>query len=178
MVVIIKPTYACNFRCKYCYLSNETKSSHRVFDAEFAKNVISQIKDFMQNTHRRRITIIWHGGEPLLWGIDNYREIFAFMEKEFVGIDLKNSIQTNLSLINEEYIDLFLRYNVHVGFSLDGIKKVHDSQRVDINGKGTFDTIMQKMVLCREKGLSVGCIVVGSRKHIGHISELDRKSVV
>lgn len=172
MTIILKPTYACNFRCKYCYLSNDTKSSHRVFNVEFAKNVVLQIKSYIQNTHRHRLTIIWHGGEPLLWGIDNYREIFAFMEKEFVGIDLKNSLQTNLSLINEEYIDLFLRYNVHVGFSLDGIKKVHDSQRVDINGKGTFDTIMQKMVLCREKGLSVGCIVVGSRKHIGHISEL------
>lgn len=172
MVVIIKPTYACNFRCKYCYLSNDTKSLHRIFDAEFAKNIILQIKDYMQNTRKRRLTIIWHGGEPLLWGIDNYREIFAFMEKELVGFDLKNSLQTNLSLINEEYIDLFLRYNVHVGFSLDGIKEIHDSQRVDINGKGTFGTIMQKVALCREKGLNMGCIVVGSRKHIGHISEL------
>lgn len=172
MVVIIKPTYACNFRCKYCYLSNDTKSSHRVFDAEFAKSFILQIKDYMQNTRRRRLTVIWHGGEPLLWGIENYREIFAFMESELAEIELKNSLQTNLSLITEAYIDLFLHYDVHVGFSLDGIKEIHDSQRIDVNGEGTFDTTMQKVALCREKGLNMGCIVVGSRKHIGRISEL------
>lgn len=172
MTIIIKPTYACNFRCKYCYLSNDTKSSHQVFDMAFAKDVIMQIKEYLDRTHRRKLTIIWHGGEPLLWGIENYKEIFAFMEQQLVGIDLKNSIQTNLSLINEEYIDLFLRYRVHVGFSLDGTKEIHDSQRLSVNRTGTFDIIMEKVALCKNNGLSIGCIVVGSKKHIDHIQEL------
>jgi len=174
MTIIIKPTYACNFRCKYCYLHNDTKSSHKAFDVHFAKGIILQIKEYLQNTCKRELTIIWHGGEPLLWGIANYREIFAFMEKELAGIDLKNSLQTNLSLMNEEYADLFLRYHVHVGFSLDGTKEINDSQRIGIDGEGTFDTIMEKVSLCKQKGLSVGCIVVGSKKHIGHIPELYR----
>lgn len=174
MTIIIKPTYACNFRCRYCYLSNDTKSSHEVFDINFAKKIILQIKEYLQNTRRRKLTVIWHGGEPLLWGIENYREIFAFMENELAGIDFKNSLQTNLSLISEEYVDLFLRYHVHIGFSLDGTNEIHDSQRVDISGKGTFDGIMEKVSLCKEKGLSVGCIVVGSKKHIGRIAELYR----
>ena len=173
MTIIIKPTYACNFRCKYCYLNNETKISRIAFDINFAKSIILQIKHIIPYIHtNKKITIIWHGGEPLLWGIDNYKDIFSYMEKELKGISYRNSIQTNLSLINDEYIDLFLKYNVHVGFSLDGTREINDSQRIDYLGNGTYDTIMEKVSLCRSRGLSIGCIIVGSKKHIGHIPEL------
>lgn len=172
MVIVIKPTYSCNFRCKYCYLSNDTKSMNNVFDIQFAKNIISQIKDITNLSHQKQLTIIWHGGEPLLWGIDNYRDIFSYMEKEFIDISYKNSIQSNLSLINDDYIDLFIRYNVNVGFSLDGIKEINDILRVNIDGSGTFNRIMSNVEKCRRKKLNVGCIVVGNKKHIGHIPEL------
>ena len=171
MVVIIKPTYLCNFKCKYCYLTDETKVSHKL-DVTLAKSALQQIKESRIANSIQKLTVIWHGGEPLLWGIDNYRDIFEFMEREFKDIEYKNSMQTNLSLINEKFIDLFLKYNVHVGFSLDGTKDIHDLQRVNHEGKGTFDTIMEKVTLCRDKGLSMGCIVVATKKHIGKISEL------
>lgn len=174
MVIIVKPTYACNFRCKYCYLSHETKTSGSLFDLDFAKKMILDVKRVLAVRPKKKLTFIWHGGEPLLWGIENYREIFAFMKKELEGIPYQNSLQTNLSLINEAYIDLFLEYHVHVGFSLDGTKEINDSQRVGVHGEGTFDVIMEKYRLCREKGVSIGCIVVGSKMHIGRIPELYR----
>jgi uncharacterized protein len=171
MVVIVKPTYACNFKCKYCYLTEETKTPS-CLNIDLAKKIIIQIKDAVSVNSNQKLTIIWHGGEPLLWGINNYKTIFDFMEKEFEGFEYKNSIQTNLSLMNDEFIDLFLKHNVHVGFSLDGTKDVHDSQRVDFKDEGTFDTIMKKVALCKAKGLSIGCIVVATKKHIDKISEL------
>jgi uncharacterized protein len=152
-------------------LSEETRTSNK-FDAGFAKNILRQIKDCFLYDPKQRLTIIWHGGEPLLWGIKNYEEIFAYMAKEFEGCQYKNSMQTNLSLINEEIIDLFLKYNVHAGFSLDGPKEIHDSQRVNPKGEGTFDIIMEKAALCKKKKLRIGCIVVASKKHIGKIPEL------
>ncbi|MDR3186068.1 MAG: radical SAM protein [Christensenellaceae bacterium] len=167
----MKPTLACNLRCKYCYLSDESKIS-KLFDIQFAKSVLQQAKHILLHDKKRRLKILWHGGEPLLWGIKNYTEIFEFIEKEFEGYNYHNSIQTNLSLLNEEFIDLFLRYKVGVGYSLDGPKDIHDNQRVALNGNGTFDTIMKNMKMCREKGLNVGCIVVGTKKHIGKIPEL------
>ncbi len=172
MMIIIKPTYACNFRCKYCYLDNDTKALHEKFDASFAKRVIRQVKETLLQNPRERVMFIWHGGEPLLWGVENYLEVLAFMKEELAGLNYRNSLQTNLSLMNEEYIDLFSQYDVHIGFSLDGTKAINDSQRVDAAGHGTFDMIMEKVALCREKGLSIGCIIVGSRNHIGHIPEL------
>ena len=131
MVIIIKPTYSCNFRCKYCYLGNTTKEESKIFDVSFVRNVIGQIKEhIVKNKSRKKVTFIWHGGEPLLWGVKNFRQAFEFIEEELAGIDYSNSIQTNLSLLTEEYVDLFLKYNVHVGFSIDGFRGLNDSQRV------------------------------------------------
>ncbi len=139
---------------------------------DFAKRIIIQLKMFMQEKPNRKLTFIWHGGEPMLWGINNYREIFAYMEKEMDGYEVHNSMQTNLSLVNNEWIDLFLQYDVHIGFSLDGTQAIHDQQRVGVYGEPTFERIINNYRLCKERGMHIGCIVVGSKKHIGHIPEL------
>ena len=172
MNIIIKPTYACNLRCRYCYLNNETKAHKEHFDVDFAKKIVVQLRNLNKDCPQRKLNFIWHGGEPLLWGIDNYREILAFMEEELSGYNYRNSIQTNLTLIDDSFIDLFDEYNVHIGFSLDGPKEINDVQRVDGNGKGSFETIMDNLKRCRKRGLTLGCIVVGTQKHIGHISQL------
>ena len=152
-------------------MSKESKTSNS-FDVEFAKSVLRQVKNDLLHDKTRSFKILWHGGEPLLWGINNYTEILSFIESEFRGYNYKTSVQTNLSLINEEYIDLFLKNNVSIGCSLDGPKEIHDSQRVTADGKGSFDMIWEKLELCRKKGLQIGCIVVGSKNHIGKISLL------
>ena len=170
--LIIKPTYSCNFRCKYCYLSNETKQLFQSLDADFAKQIIIQLKLMLQESPRQKLTIIWHGGEPMLWGIDSYREIWAYMQKELGEYEIHNSMQTNLSLVDDEWVDLFLQYDVRVGFSLDGTQTIHDQQRMGIHGEPTFERIIANYRLCKQRGMRIGCIVVGSKKHIGHIPEL------
>lgn len=143
-----------------------------MFDLSFAKRLINQIKQVLQETPRKKLTIIWHGGEPMLWGIENYRAIFAYMQQELGGYEVQNSMQTNLSLINDDWIDLFLQYNVRVGFSLDGMADVHNKQRVGIHGEPTFERIIANYHRCKQCGMHIGCIVVGSKKHIGRIAEL------
>lgn len=172
MQLIILPTHSCNLRCKYCYLSNESKHQLRLFDLNFAKHLIDQIKQMLQDSPRRKLTIIWHGGEPMLWGIENYRAIFAYMQQELGDYEIQNSMQTNLSLVNDEWIDLFMQYNVRVGFSLDGMAEIHDQQRVGVHGEPTFERIIANYHRCKQRGMRIGCIVVGSKKHIGRIAEL------
>jgi len=137
---------------------------------EFVCSVLCQIKE-MVSGGKRKISFIWHGGEPLLWGIENYKQVFEFIKSEFCNSEIKNSIQCNLSLMNDEYIELFKQYDVKVGFSLDGPKEMNDSQRVFADGGGTFNAIMDKLELCRSRGLNVGCVTVCSRNFIGKIKQ-------
>ena len=171
MVVILKPSYGCNLNCRYCYLSSETKVFDS-FSSDFIIPVLKQIKDYCESHHRQTMSVIWHGGEPLLWGVENYRKVFSYMRDAFSGYPYKNLMQTNLTLLNQEYIDLFKEYDVRLGFSFDGPKYIHDKQRISRRGKGTFDLVMDKLRLCRENDLHVGCITVATRNHIGHISDL------
>jgi uncharacterized protein len=152
-------------------VENKTINSSK-FTVEFTKHLLKQAKKCFLQNEKRNFTLIWHGGEPLLWGINNYKSIFEFMEKEFEGYNYQNNIQTNLLLINEDIIGLFKKYNVKVGFSLDGIREINDIQRIDKHGNGTFDLIMDKFALCKNNKLELGCIVVATKKHIGKVKEL------
>lgn len=139
---------------------------------EVAESLISQAIQLSCKSTRKTLTLIWHGGEPLLWGIENYRRIFDFTERHCEGLRIRQCLQTNLSLIDAEYIKLFKKHKVKVGFSLDGPKYINDSQRRTIDNKGTFDVIMSKVEMCREAGLDIGCILVGSKYFKGHMKEV------
>lgn len=169
MIVILKPTLNCNLRCRYCYLRDSSKIG-KAFDADFAKSILRQVKENFSKD--RKIKILWHGGEPLLWGIDNFKEILTYIDKEFCDKEYKISIQTNLTLINDDFIKLFKKHHVNVSLSLDGPKDIHDSQRQTANGQGTFDAVLKKIKLCQSAGLKLGCITVGTQRHIGRIAEL------
>ena len=113
MIVIFKPTYSCNFACRYCYLSDETKTPYRA-ELELVLKALFQVKDIMNPHDKRGTTLIWHGGEPLLWGYDNIKKVLEFTEDNFNGYNYRHTIQTNLSLVDERFIDLFKKHKVYV----------------------------------------------------------------
>ncbi|MDE5607818.1 MAG: radical SAM protein [Muribaculaceae bacterium] len=169
MIIILKPTLNCNLRCRYCYLKESSKRGN-AFDVDFAKSILRQVKENLPRY--RKIKILWHGGEPLLWGLDNFKEILPYIDNEFHDREYKISIQTNLTLINNDFINLFKKHHVNVSLSLDGPNDIHDSQRQTLRGLGTFDTVLNKIKICTNAGLKLGCITVGTRKHIGRVREL------
>lgn len=169
---VISPTYECNLRCKYCYLNNQTKLDHHRLDVNFVKDIILQIKTFLEIRKEKKVTFIWHGGEPLLWGKKNFKNIFQFIKTQLNDFEVHNSIQTNLTLIDNEYLDIFSEYNVSIGGSLDGVKEIHDSLRIRKNGEPTFNTVLNNLTLCRERGLKTNCIVVANKYHVGQIARM------
>lgn len=174
MTIIIKPTFSCNFRCSYCYLTNCIKSDSTIMEYFVAESIISQAISLCKKNNKRKLTLIWHGGEPLLWGIENFRSIFAFTKHIADVICIRHCLQTNLSLINDEYIELFKKYDVKIGFSLDGPKEINDRYRKRIDGSGSFDTIIRNLYKCRDAGLNVGAIIVASSVLKNRIPELYR----
>lgn len=115
LTIIVKPTSECNFRCKYCYHA----------DTDYAPGVISeQLLEKMISAAQNefdRVMYIWHGGEPLLCGLDFFQKA-VLMQKKYsrLGQTISNSVQTNGSLLNDEYIDFFIANDFSVSISFDG----------------------------------------------------------
>ena len=169
--VIFRPTNECNLACKYCYdLSNhddDIRNIRRNATKHFIKNQEMLVDGihFLHENERRKI-IIFHGGEPLLIDpetLDNFCSRFK---------NVNFHIQTNGTLINQDVIDLFKKYDFRVGISLDGCNELQNSYRVFKNQSSTFPMVMDKMKLLREQKVHFGAIMSISKKHIGSAEEL------
>ncbi len=111
--LIIKPTNACNLRCRHCYAADIGYNAQKM-QISTVNFIINFFAQFYKN-----VRIIWHGGEPLLMGIDFYKEVIE-IEKQFPNTMFSNGIQTNATLINDEWIDFLKTNKINVGISYDG----------------------------------------------------------
>lgn len=165
--IIIKPTHNCNLECRYCYLEKSVEQG--IMSEKLMEQSIQKVSDFAESSHW-----IWHGGEPLLMGVDFYKtvkEVQDFYRTK--GKKFSNGIQTNGTLIDEELIN-FCEQNkdFHLGLSIDGPEYLHDQTRVYKNKKGSFNEVLNKQKLLRGKGIGGGAICVISSKNINYPAEL------
>jgi len=106
-----------------------------------------------------RFMFIWHGGEPLLAGLSFFRRIVEIQSQITRNNQvIQNFIQTNATLINEEWAKFFKEYNFKVGVSLDGNEKSNNRFRKNYNGKGSFNQIMRGIKILRNHNIKPGII--------------------
>ena len=158
MNLIIKMTNACNFACSYCSVGDPSKVTN--LNVESIKKFFDGCKELLEYKKDNSLTILWHGGEPLLRDIALYRELQDYAINKLKGIDIKFSIQTNGSLINDEWIKFFKEYDIVPGISLDGYKELHDINRMDKLGNPTFDKVMESILLLKNNGITPGLLMV------------------
>ncbi len=158
--VVVKPTNNCNFFCGYCY-SPEGKIK---MSEETLKNILTKFPEYYQSSH---IKFLWHGGEPLMMGKEFYESIVELQK----GKNVRNSIQTNLSLLDENYVSFFRNNKFGISFSLDGPKEINDLQRYHKSKKGTFDQIMKNVEILKKGGYEPRAIAVISKLHKGKEKE-------
>ena len=135
----------CNFRCRYCFADEGAYHSNREFMSfETAKKAV----DFLiENSGKRKVLEMdFFGGEPLM-NLDVLKKTvyYAKEQGEKVGKKFLFTTTTNALLLNDETIEFFNQEMENVVLSLDGRKEVHDAIRKSINGKGTFDLIIDKI---------------------------------
>jgi len=155
ITVIVKPTLACNANCKYCYFK-DIRTLEKM-DITIFKIILNKLKNY------EYVKFIFHGGEPLLMGIDWYKEVIK-LQKE-TTLKIKNDIQTNLILLNDEWIKFFKENDFHISTSLDGIKEVHDVNR------GNFDIIIKNIKKLNEHNIRIGAVAVVDEKTIPYLYE-------
>ncbi len=121
----------------------------------------------------KSVRFIWHGGEPLLGGIDFFQKAIALQQKyQRNGQKLRNSVQTNATLLTPEWADFFLKNDFHVGVSLDGPKDIHDYLRTYPSGHGSFDYAIQGIENLQWHNLKFGTLAVVSRRSLNRAAEI------
>lgn len=153
---IVKPVDGlCNLSCSYCYtlaLNKDGITNHMKLET------LGAVIDFFCS-NQDDVEFIWHGGEPLLAGLDFYTTVAKFQRKwEQQGKKITNFIQTNATLITSQWVQFFTENNFFIGVSLDGPKELHNQVRCYSNGKGSFDEVMKGIDLLREAGVFNGVI--------------------
>jgi len=170
--VVIKPAGQCNFVCKYCY--NEEGES-KIMTRKTLKRMVSELFDYVkQMGPEARLTFIWHGGEPMLAGIDFFQEALSLQKQYSEGRDViySNAIQTNGSLITEKWANFFLVNNFDTSVSLDGPKEIHNKARVYRNDVGTFDQVMHGINHLKKLNVKFGVVSVVSKIAKDYVDEI------
>jgi uncharacterized protein len=142
--VMLIPTLGCPANCNYCW-SSEEKSPMMSIDT--IKEVVEWLKVFRQDS----VTFTFHGGEPLLAGEEFYREALPLLAEGLSSRHIAFAIQTNLWKLTPEIAEIFARYNVPIGSSLDGPQELNDLQR----GKGYYEKTMKGYEIAKAHGLTV-----------------------
>ena len=146
---IIKVTEMCNFDCVFCRYSNH-KQNTGIMNVDIVKKILEESAEINAETNQK-VKVLFHGGEPLLWGIERFYEIYEY-EKELsdkTGVKFTNSIQTNASLIDDEWIRFFKTSHIGIGISLDGPIGVnaHFSQDESLSFKRTISILTSELTL-------------------------------
>ena len=151
---MIKPVGSlCNLDCDYCYYLGKADlygGRQPKMSDELLERYISQ---YIEAVQVPTVTFCWHGGEPLLAGIDFYEKAVELQNKYRGNKQIENSLQTNGLLINPDWCSFFRDNNFLIGLSIDGPKEIHDAYRRDRGGHPTFDRVMQGLEMMAVNGV-------------------------
>ena len=137
--MLITPVdFSCNMACGYCYNGSARTScvqDPKTISMDTLYRIFDEAYPLMKTDN---LVVIWHGGEPLLAGKDFYREAIKVQKIAAKNrYHVINCLQTNGTLIDEEWIDLFSQLKIGPSVSIDGPSELHDSIRVFLDGGAT-----------------------------------------
>ena len=151
---MVKPIGSlCNLDCDYCYYlgKSDLYGGHQPkMSDELLERYICQYFEAVQVP---TVTFCWHGGEPLLAGLDFFEKAVALQNRYKGNRQVENSLQTNGLLVNPEWCDFFRQNNFLIGISIDGPKEIHDAYRHDRGGHPTFDRVMRAVEMMAVNGV-------------------------
>jgi uncharacterized protein len=174
--LLAKPTGAiCNLDCAYCFFLDKEllyPGSHFRMRDEVLEQYIRQLIEAHQTNH---VNIAWQGGEPTIMGLDFYRKAMDLAEKyRRPGMTFLNTMQTNGTLLDDEWGEFFKEHNFLIGISIDGPRELHDFYRVDKGGKPTFDKVMRGLRLLQKHGVEYNILTTVNRVNADYPLEVYR----
>lgn len=168
--IIVKVSGICNLNCPYCYyFLSDTEETKTVMEDEILDILINQSSDLGKN-----VEFIWHGGEPLTAGIEFFNKIVCLQKtiENSKNVKFKNRLQTNATLISQEWIDLFRKGNFGVGVSLDGYEQIHNENRIFHSGKGSYPKVMKGIKALQEANIDFSVLSVVTKQSMNYPREI------
>ena len=160
--VMAKPiSSTCNLNCTYCYYLEKEKlyantGSYRMNDAVLELF----IKQYIEAQEIPVVTFVWQGGEPTLKGIEFYRTAVELQKKYANGRKIENSLQTNGTLLNDEWCAFLKENSFLVGISIDGPREIHDLHRPTKAGTSSFDKVIKGIELLKKHKIEFNTLTV------------------
>ena len=170
LYVMLKPAGAhCNLACKYCYYlekNNLYQNSHRHLMSD---DMLEQFtREYIEAQTMPQVLFTWHGGEPLMRSIDFYKKALALQKKYANGKQIDNVIQTNGTLLTDEWCEFFAKNHWLVGISIDGPQEYHDHYRVTPAGKPSWEKVMQGISLLKKHRVEWNAMAVVNAYNAEH----------
>lgn len=170
LYVMLKPAGAhCNLACKYCYYlekNNLYDKSHRHIMTD---EMLEQFtREYIEAQTMPQVLFTWHGGEPLMRSIDFYKKALALQKKYARGRRIDNVIQTNGTMLTDEWCEFFAQNNWLVGISIDGPQEYHDHYRLTTTGNPSWQKVMHGIELLKKHHVEWNAMAVVNAYNADH----------
>lgn len=164
---------ACNLRCEYCYYLGKGSGNHAT-PALMSDDVLEHYIQQVIAIHGRKaeIEFAWHGGEPTMGGIPFFRRAMQLQNKYGKGRRILNTLQTNGTLLNDDWCRFFREHNFRIGVSIDGPEHLHNIYRKDLHGEGSFARTMHGLELLQKHGVEFNTLTTVNATNAKHAAEI------
>jgi uncharacterized protein len=154
----------CNLDCKYCFYLEKEKLYGHGEKWKMSDEVLEQyIKQYIEQQDVPEINFAWQGGEPTLLGVGFFRKAVELQKKYANGRTIHNALQTNGTLLDDEWCELFTKENFLIGLSIDGPRELHDKYRVDKQQRGSFDDVVRGLEFLKKHRAEYNTLTVVNR---------------
>ena len=163
--ILAKPTGAiCNLGCSYCFFLDKELLYEGDRFRMSEEGLDAYIRQLIDAHKVAQVAVAWQGGEPTLMGVDFYRKAIE-LENRYrrPGMTFLNTMQTNGTLLTDEWCEFFAENNFLIGISIDGPRRLHDAYRVNKRGEGSFDKVMRGLRLLQKHGVEYNILTTVNR---------------
>jgi uncharacterized protein len=154
----------CNLDCKYCFYLEKERLHEPGEKWKMSDEVLeTYIRQMIESQPQARVDFAWQGGEPTLLGVDFFRKAVALQDKYSNGKEIANAIQTNGTLLDDEWCEFLSERKFLVGLSIDGPPALHDRYRVDKQQQPTFDSVIRGLNFLKKHRTEFNTLTVVNR---------------